>query len=149
MAVAAFVGNGGGRDVRIVNLPLEGETRAAYAAFVGQRLRKVMLVDLNEYNATAGNNLTDGYARPVAEWNVRAQGLGHGTVGLRRLMANGSDAITGITFDGYSYNYELDAGKPVLLNNVTRGETAAVRNGFVKVSVPASSAVILDFGGCE
>ena len=61
-------------------------------------------------------------------------------------MANGSDAITGITFDGYSYNYELDAGRPVLLRNVTRGETAIVKNGLVKVDVPASSAVILDFG---
>lgn len=149
VAVAAFVGDVSGGDVRIVNLPLAGETRAAYAAYVGDRLSKVLLVDLNEYNATAGNNLTDSYARPVAEYNILAQGLGHGTVSLQRLMANGSDAITGITFDGYSYNYELDAGRPVLLNNVTRGETAAVRNGFVKVNVPASSAVILDFGGCS
>lgn len=148
VAVAAFVGDVSGGDVRIVNLPLAGETRAAYAAYVGERLSKVLVVDLNEYNATAGNNLTDGYARPVAEYNIRAQGFRYGMVSLQRLMANGSDAISGITFDGYSYNYELDAGKPVLLNNVTRGETAAVRNGFVSVNVPASSAVILDFGGC-
>jgi len=146
VAVAAFVGDVGGEDVRVANLPLSGETKAAYAAFVGERLRRVLLVDLSEYNATAGNNYTDEYARPVAEYEVGVQGFKNGRVGLRRLMANGSDAITGITFDGYSYNYELDAGRPVLLQNVTRGETAVVKNGLVKVDVPASSAVILDFG---
>jgi hypothetical protein len=60
-------------------------------------------------------------------------------------MANGSNAITGITWDGYSYNYELDGGKPVRLHNVTVGETARVSNdGVVAIDVPYSSAVILN-----
>ena len=59
-------------------------------------------------------------------------------------MANGSDAISGITFDGYSYNYELDEGKPVRLNNVTYGEKINVgKNGMLKVDVPWSSAAIV------
>ena len=66
-------------------------------------------------------------------------------VGVRRLMANGSDAISGITFDGYSYNFELDDGKPVLLGNVTRGEVLKVgRDGVLSLDVPWSSAVLLD-----
>ncbi len=67
------------------------------------------------------------------------------SVGVQRLLANGSDAITGITFDGYSYNYELDEGRPVVLNNVTRNEVVQVtQNGMVTVDVPWSSAVILN-----
>ena len=66
-------------------------------------------------------------------------------VSLQRLSANGSDAVTGITFDGYSYNYELENGVPVLLSNVTRGETVAVGDdGTVVVEVLASSAVIVN-----
>ncbi|KAL1998863.1 hypothetical protein VTN02DRAFT_5464 [Thermoascus thermophilus] len=42
---------------------------------------------------------------------------------VQRLLANGRHAITGITRDGWSYNYELDGGKPVRLDNVTVGET--------------------------
>lgn len=65
---------------------------------------------------------------------------------VRRLLANGSDAITGITWDGWSYNYELEGGKPVRLGNVTVGETVVVgEDGVVKVSVPDASAVVLEF----
>jgi hypothetical protein len=61
-------------------------------------------------------------------------------------MANGSDAVTGATFDGYSFNYELKNGKPVLLRNVTRGETVEVdRRGKLSVAVPDSSAVLVSF----
>ena len=60
-------------------------------------------------------------------------------------MANGSNAITGITFDGYSYNYELNEGKPVLLNNVTRNEVLQVaQSEIVTVGVPWSSAAIMN-----
>lgn len=63
-----------------------------------------------------------------------------------RLSANGSDAITGVTFDGYSYAAELAEGKPVRMNNVTRGEQIAVgKDGKVNVKVESSGAVILDF----
>ncbi len=65
-------------------------------------------------------------------------------VGVQRLMANGSDAISGITWDGWSYNYELDKGRPVRLANVTVGETLAVHNGVVTVTVPDSSAALLN-----
>ena len=63
---------------------------------------------------------------------------------LKRLVANGSDAITGITWDGWSYNYELNNGKPVRLGNVTVGETVKVVSGKATVGVEDSSAVVLD-----
>ncbi len=63
-------------------------------------------------------------------------------------MANGSDAITGITFDGWSYNYEVRAGRPVRLGNVTVGERVVVgEGGVVTVRVADASGVVLDVGG--
>ena len=69
-----------------------------------------------------------------------------GEAEIQRLLANGSDAITGVTFDGYSYNYELESGKPVLLQNVTRGETVSIgSHGKMSIEVPRSSAAIVRF----
>lgn len=100
-----------------------------------------------EYNGTAGNNLTDAYPRPIEDYTFQLPKGYRGKVALQRALANGSDAITGITFDGYSYNYELDNGLPVLLSNVTRGESVTVgRSGRLTVSVPRSSALIMSFG---
>jgi len=41
-------------------------------------------------------------------------------------MANGSDAITGVTWNGISYNHDLGFGKPARLSNGTRDEDVAV-----------------------
>ena len=79
---------------------------------------------------------TDPGTKPDAGTAVRVQ----------RLLAAGSDAISGITWDGWSYNYELDGGRPVRLGNVTIGETIFVdEDGSVTVTVPHSSAVLLSF----
>lgn len=65
---------------------------------------------------------------------------------LRALHANGSDAITGITYDGYSYNYELNNGLPVRLPNVTVGQKVSIMDGKLTVPVEDSGAVTVDFG---
>ena len=64
---------------------------------------------------------------------------------VKRLHANGSDAITGVTWDGWSYNWELEQGKPVKLGNVTVGERVGVVGGEVTVGVVDSGAVVLEF----
>lgn len=65
---------------------------------------------------------------------------------MRRLIANGSDAVAGVTFDGFSYDFELNGGLPVRQGNVTSGETVDVgREGLLEIDVPWSSAVIVDF----
>ncbi|KAK8132786.1 glycoside hydrolase family 79 protein [Apiospora kogelbergensis] len=71
------------------------------------------------------------------------------TARIQRLYANGSDAITGITWDGWSYNYELDEGRPVRLANVTVGETVQVTNGTLNITVPDSQAVLVTLGGMD
>lgn len=65
---------------------------------------------------------------------------------MQRLLANGSDAITGITWDGLSYNWELKQGMAVELKNVTRGESLSLVGGRVSVKVEDSTAVMLSFG---
>ena len=89
--------------------------------------------------------------RGQVEYTLHLEGVSPGrVVGIRRLMANGSDAITGITFDGWSYNYELDQGRPVRLGNVTVGERVVVQEGgVVTVRVGDASGVVLDVGGVD
>ena len=74
--------------------------------------------------------------------------------GVKRLRANGSDAITGVTWDGWSYNRELDNGRPVRLGNVTKtvGEqqeeeevVEIEEGGRLKVEVEDSEGVVLEF----
>ncbi|KAJ5461381.1 Beta-glucuronidase [Penicillium daleae] len=121
--VAAMLSGKGGESVQVVNLPLAGETEAAYAAYVNGQLSRIAM---QEYNSTEPSR-------------------GSATYQFSRLLADGSDAISGITWDGWSYNYELKGGKPVRLSNITIGETvSADSNGFVQLEVPFSSAAILN-----
>lgn len=162
IAVAAFLGNYGGEEAqaqapKVVNLPLPGEEEAAYAVYTSssaESLSRVMVINMQAYNTSAYNSdyLTP-FPRPVERYTFQLPSQGHRShyagrrFQVQRLLANGSDAITGVTFDGWSYNYDLDEGRPVRLGNVTTGEVGRVgREGRVSVDVEWSSAVILDFG---
>ncbi|GAP85335.2 putative glycoside hydrolase family 79 protein [Rosellinia necatrix] len=164
VAVAAFLGNLRVEPVRVAHLQLEhvgtgggsndtetevGVRDAAYAAYVDGALARIMVVNMRAYNYTLGG--VPGAApnpapRPVRSYGFGVAGFPDGREALvRRLYANGSDATTGIAWDGLSYNLELDQGRPVRLRNVTVGERVVVRNGSVEVAVPDSQAVVLDF----
>ncbi|EGR49630.1 glycoside hydrolase family 79 [Trichoderma reesei QM6a] len=155
IAVAATLGNSALLPVSITNLPLPDAREAAYAAHYSSGLLRGHLARITVLNMRGYNTTVDGQGlepvpspppRPSQKYTFAVSGVRNGArVGVQRLLANGSDAITGITFDGWSYNYELDKGKPVRLHNVTVGETAVVRNGQVTVDVPDSSAVLLSF----
>ena len=147
IAVAAFLGDITAAAPQIVNLPLPQEEEAAYAAYVHGKLTRILIVNMMEYNATDYNSeYIDRYPRPVEHYQFQLPKAYAGQVGLQRLMANGSDAITGISFDGYSYNWELENGKPVRLHNVTRGETVTVSpHGVLSVNLARSSALIVNF----
>jgi hypothetical protein len=162
VAVAAFLGNLRIEPVRVAHLDLAhtnsngtdgepGVQEAAYAAYVDNVLARIMVINMRAYNYTldgAGDlSVLNPTPRPVRAYRFSVNGLEDGTeIAVRRLFANGSDAITGISWDGISYNYELNLGKPVRLRNVTAGETVIVKNGAVDVGVPDSQAVVLDFG---
>jgi hypothetical protein len=147
IAVAAFMGDITASPPAIANLPLPDEQESAYAAYVGGKLDRVIVINMMEYNHTEGNKYFNHYPRPIERYYFQLPTAVSGKAAVQRLLANGSDAITGCTFDAYSYNYELEEGKPVLLYNVTRGETVFVTNdGKMSVDVPRSSAAIVRFG---
>ncbi len=141
IAIAAVIGNLASHDVTIANLPMISSMNSAYAAYVDGELSRIAVINMFQYNYT----ITSRIQRPIVRYHFRVAEHCAGRVGIQRLMANGSDAISGITFDGYSYNYELDNGAPVLLHNITRGEyTYVSRQGVLTVDVPDSSAAILN-----
>ncbi|OQO13070.1 hypothetical protein B0A48_02534 [Cryoendolithus antarcticus] len=148
VAVAAFLGDltNSAKLPSVVNIPLPSEREAAYVSYVSGKLAKLIVIQMEEYNTTAGNNFTNDYPRPVVQYDFQLPRGVQGKYAVERLSANGSDAITGVTYDGYSYNYELNNGLPVLQNNVTRGQTVKVgRRGKLSLEVPRSSAVIVCF----
>ncbi|KAI1827799.1 glycoside hydrolase family 79 protein [Xylaria intraflava] len=157
IAVAAFLG-----DTAVSVAPAElvasssgsepevGVQDSAYLAFVRDELARIVLINMRAYNYTLNGtgdlDTLNPAARPVRTYTVALPGVEEGREAVvRRLQANGSDAITGVTWDGTSYNYELDLGKPVQLHNVTTGERVVVKNGAVEIRVPDSEAALVDF----
>lgn len=157
IAVAAFLGNTLQDPVAIANVPLSTPAEAAYTAYsdATSDLVRAIVVNMNTFNTTfEGSGLGDAVnltARVIRTYTFDVAGgsLKPGDrVAVQRLSANGSDAISGITWDGWSYNYELDEGRPVRLQNVTIGEYVTVSaNGTIEVGVPDSSAAVLNFVG--
>ena len=140
IAVSAFLGDLTKQRPQVVDLGLQGSDQSAYALYNGGKLSKIAVINLQEYNSTNG---VQQYHRPTKLYTFRVPS-GVNNASLQRLSANGSNAITGVSFNGYSYADELDNGRPVLLKNVTSGERVTVRGGKLVVEVPDSSAVILN-----
>ncbi|KAJ5518698.1 Glycoside hydrolase superfamily [Penicillium expansum] len=146
--VAAMLRGSGGRDhhrdasVQVVNLEMPHETEAAYAAYVDGKLARVAVINMQEHNYT---DTASASQRSAATYQFHLPGVSAKPLSVQRLMANGSDAITGISWDGWSYNYELKGGAPVRLHNITVGETVRVNSqGLVELELPYSSAAILN-----
>lgn len=129
---------------------------SAYAAYVDGVLKRIIIINMHEYNYTVNGTSTipNPVSRPTRNYTISIpESSGYisktprlETATLRALHANGSDAISGITYDGYSYNYELDNGLPVRLTNVTVGKKVKVHDGKITVLVEDSGAVMVDFG---
>lgn len=140
--VAAMLA-GGSDAVQVVNLPLPQEEEAAYAAYVNGRLARIAVINMQGFNYTDSESTA---ARPSSTYSFQVPTItSGGYLSVQRLLANGSNALSGITWDGWSYNYELDQGRPVLLHNVTIGERLAVGPaGELSIDVPYSSAAIIN-----
>jgi hypothetical protein len=147
VAVAAFLGNLEKDNVQIGNLPLANPVESAYAAYEKGKLKRVVVVNMREYNYTVNgtSSVPNPAPRPSQMYEFQVPRSVAGVALVQRLWANGSDAITGVTWDGYSFNYELKRGVPVRLWNVTNGETVRARNGVVSIDVPDSSAAVIKF----
>ncbi|KAJ5766551.1 uncharacterized protein N7511_004167 [Penicillium nucicola] len=153
MVAAMLKSNQDSDHVQVVSLPLTEETEAAYAAYVNGILARIAVVNLQEYNYTSTDSDSDSLShsssestqRPVAKYSFQIPATSAKLLSVQRLMANGSDSITGITWDGWSYNYELQGGEPVRQANVTIGERLSVsKKGAIEIEVPYSSAVMVN-----
>ena len=144
IAAAAMIGDTTTSEIRIANIPLTSSTEAAYAAYANGSLARIAVINMQAYNATVPSQQRPS-TRGSQTYLFSVSQSDNTPVKVRSLLADGSDATTGISFDGYSYDYELKQGMPVLLSNITRGQTVTVKNGIVNVQVMDSSAVILDF----
>lgn len=150
--VATFLGNLTAGNVSIADMELGNIHQNAYAAYVDGQLARIAIIQMNSYNSTFNGSgvgpTTTTAPRPSETFSFQLPASNTASlkgVQVQRLLANGSDAITGITFDGWSYNLELDDGMPVKMNNVSAGEMLqATQDGTISVTVPWSSAAILN-----
>jgi hypothetical protein len=149
IAVAAMLSQSKASNVSVSHVPLlpYNERQAAYAAYVDNRLARILALNLVAHNYTlngTGGATLNPDPRPISVFGFQVPpGLAR-SAHVQKLVANGSDAITGITFDGWSYNHELAEGRPVRLGNVTLGERIEVTSeGRILIEVPASQAVLL------
>jgi hypothetical protein len=108
---------------------------------VNGKLSRIAVLNMRAYNATSGGT---GNTRPSQSHVFSIPESQSKSAAVKNLWADGSDVLSGITFDGYSYDFSLDEGRPVLLSNVTRGTTLPIQNGLVTVDVMDSTAVILE-----
>ncbi|KAK3905880.1 hypothetical protein C8A05DRAFT_41265 [Staphylotrichum tortipilum] len=135
ITLASALGRG---PATVVEIPLNSTANStgllpesAYAVYThsGARLARLVVINMRGYNTTVGGAGLVPLPSPPARGAVEKGTERGGEIAIHRLLANGSDAITGITFDGWSYNWELAEGMPVRLGNVTVGERAVIEEG--------------------
>ncbi|KAJ9645317.1 hypothetical protein H2199_003323 [Coniosporium tulheliwenetii] len=140
IAVAAMLGDLTNGATQVKHIPLSSETEAAYATYKNDVLHSIMVINMAPYDYTP----SAPRARPEKKYSFQVPPSCAGIGVVQRLLANGSNAITGVTWNGLSYNYELHEGKPVLLGNVTKDEITWVgQDGVFNVNVSDSSAAMV------
>ncbi|CAH0025007.1 unnamed protein product [Clonostachys rhizophaga] len=144
VAAATTLGNSGERDVQVAELPLGSETDSAYAIYEDGKLSRIAVLNMREYNHTS--DLERPNQTYTFSLNGRGRKCGHKMAAVQRLLADGADSISGISWNGYSYNHDLDGGKPVLLSNVTAAcnETVRLLNGTFSVDLSDSSFALIN-----
>jgi Glycosyl hydrolase family 79 C-terminal beta domain len=143
VAVAAMIGDSGPAKTQVLTLPLPtySETQIAYAAYESAALKRVLLINMQAWNTTSASPTTP---RPETTYYFAAPLQCAGNATVSRLMASGSDAVVGVSWNGYSYAHEQDLGKPRLLGNVSHDESLTVSPfGTFKLDVPHSSAAMV------
>ncbi|KAI9762812.1 MAG: hypothetical protein M4579_000165 [Chaenotheca gracillima] len=137
--VAMMIGDSSRAGTQIAEIPLGKDEEIAYAAYEQGALRRIAIINMQEYNST------DSTPRKSIKYSFQVDGSAGKTAHVQRLFAEGSDVKTGVTFDGTSYDYELKQGKPVHVGDKSSGP-ATVRvdkKGLLTVEVQQSEAVIL------
>lgn len=88
----------------------------------------------------AFNSTSDADSRFSQEYKFKVSGNSK-SANVLRLIAPGSDVENNVTFGGVSYDYELEKGNAVVLDDTE--ETVEIEDGVLSITVPDSSAVLL------
>ncbi|KAK3077111.1 hypothetical protein LTS18_011190, partial [Coniosporium uncinatum] len=138
IAVASMLGNLTAGDVQVANIAIKNDTGAVYAAYVDGKLARIMAINMVEYNSSSTVD------RPLQTYSFSGPTSCAGSATVQRLIAEGADAISGITFNGYSYDLEAAGGEPKLSGNATKDEIVYVgSDGIFNIEVPYSSAAMV------
>ncbi|KAL1962237.1 hypothetical protein VTN77DRAFT_9893 [Rasamsonia byssochlamydoides] len=135
LAAATFLGESANVQVQEISLPAgsNADLDSAYAAYVGGQLTRLAVLNLREYNSTSGTT------RPSQTYTIQVPAGSSWTV--KRLTAAGSDVTTGVTFNGFAYEYD-SLGQAVRVNGTTSGETVTADEDSLTITVQDSEAVI-------
>jgi len=126
---------GRSENMRISNIPLSTHTDAAYALFDNTKLSKLVVLNMKAFNSTSGadSRSSQEYKFKVPEHLRSAK--------VQRLIAPGSDVEKDVTFGGVSYDYELEKGNAVVVDDME--ESVGIEDGVLSITLPDSSAVLL------
>ncbi|KAG8405077.1 hypothetical protein J3459_022253 [Metarhizium acridum] len=105
IGVAAALGDLTAFSVSVSSIPMSSDQEAAYAIFERGNLQRLTVINMHEYNTTKDGAGTEPLPNPPRRmsraFSFAVRNLTQDvSIRVQRHMANGSDAITGVTFDG-------------------------------------------------
>ncbi|KAH8812694.1 glycoside hydrolase family 79 protein [Xylogone sp. PMI_703] len=135
LAAATFLADSAKIQVKTISLGGNPDFDSAYGAYQGGQLERIALLNLREYDSDSttarGSQTYTVKVKPFQIWTVE------------RLTAAGAHDVTGVTYNGYAYEYS-SLGKAVRVKGRTSSELA-IADGFgnLRVKVADSEAVII------
>lgn len=135
MAAAVFLADSANIQVKKISLNGSADHDSGYGAYENGQLKRIALLNLREYDSSSGNS------RGEQKYTVKVQP--HESWVVQRLTAAGSDVVSGVTYNGFSYEYS-SMGKPVQVQGTASNERAQANSqGNLVITVADSEAVIV------
>lgn len=135
LAAATFLGKS--QDVSVMTLALGGDKHvdSGYGAFVNNKLQRIAILNLREYDSNSGSTRTSKKytvkVTPRSTWTVM------------KLTAGGARDQTGITFNGFAYDADTQGKAKRITSRASGTKIQADHLGNLVVDVAASEAVVL------
>lgn len=135
LAAATFLGDSSKVVVQELSLSSnETGVESAYAAYVQGDLVRLAILNMREYNSTAKEpRSSQNYSFKVdrgTSWTIKT------------LAAPGSNVTTGVTFNGYAYEYNTLGTGVKVDGRATDQRVRADSNGTLSITVQDSEAII-------
>lgn len=134
---------GSAPDTVVAPLKLQSIDDDRVSAYVfydngGKKLSRVIILNMREWNSTTAG------ARPELEVSLAVPAGANGAR-VERLAAAGAEVTTGITYAGTSYDYDIDQGRPVIVNEAASKEIVWVDRSAktISIGIQDSEGVVL------